>query len=130
MTTFVEYMRDTKDIETEEDIVAWIDAFYHKLTAHPDTMHFFQQLDLSHHLPKIVDFWCFVLLNKDGYTTNVFEKHIHLKLEETHFRVWLDLFKETTDGMFNGPKADLAKQRASLIASTFYHKMHGIYLVF
>ena len=39
----------------------------------------------------------FVLLEKEGYKTNVFEKHMFLGLEKIHFDKWLKYFFETTN---------------------------------
>jgi ferredoxin len=74
-----------KDIETENDIYQWQTAFYKHLLNDPITSPKFSHLNLEEHMPKIVAFWSFVLLEKEGYKTNVFEKHIHLNLEKIHF---------------------------------------------
>jgi len=34
-------------------------------------------------------FWNFILLDKAGYTGNVFDKHADLKFNEIHFDHWL-----------------------------------------
>lgn len=118
------------DIQTREDIARWMTQFYDRLIADEVTKGFFTHINLNDHLPHIVQFWCFVLLDEEGYTTNVFQKHAHLSLEEIHFRHWIRHFTETTDDLFSGEKAQLAKQRAKLLASTFYQKLSGVYLVF
>ncbi len=119
-----------KDILTEEDVERWQSAFYAGLLADPVTSVKFEGLNLSEHLPRIVQFWSFVLLEKDGYKTNVFEKHLHLKLEKQHFEHWLTHFFKTTNDMFAGSNADIAKQRAKLLAVTFLHKLSGEYHMF
>ena len=116
-----------KDIENEQDIDTWMRAFYGKLLKDPVTAPKFENLDLEEHFPKLVHFWSFVLLDKEGYKTNVFEKHIHLSLEKEHFEQWLKYFKATTDELFSGPKAETAKQRVLLLATTFMHKLSGEY---
>jgi hemoglobin len=116
-----------KDIETEEDISRWMHAFYEKLLVDEVTAPKFKDLDLPAHMPRLVQFWAFVLLDKPGYSTNVFEKHIHLQLEKAHFDVWLKYFRATTDEMFKGERAETAKQRVTLLATTFMHKLSGEY---
>ena len=116
-----------KDIETEEDISRWMHAFYEKLLVDEVTAPKFKDLDLPAHMPRLVQFWAFVLLDKSGYSTNVFEKHIHLHLEKAHFDVWLKYFRATTDEMFKGERAETAKQRVTLLATTFMHKLSGEY---
>ncbi len=118
------------DIETEEDIAFWMDSFYRKLLTDEVTAPVFKGLNLEAHMPKLVDFWAFILLDKEGYKTNVFEKHIHLHLEKHHFDRWLLHFRSTTDDLFKGEKAELVKQRAKLLATTFYYKLHGVYEMF
>jgi hemoglobin len=116
-----------KDIETEEDISRWMNAFYEKLLVDEVTAPKFKDLDLPAHMPRLVQFWAFVLLDKSGYSTNVFEKHIHLQLEKEHFDVWLNYFRATTDEMFKGERAETAKQRVTLLATTFINKLSGEY---
>lgn len=124
------YLCAMQDILTEADIEQWQQAFYSKLLADPLTAPKFAHLDLPAHMPKIVAFWSFVLLEKEGYKTNVFEKHLHLNLEKIHFERWLHYFFETTDAMFAGKNADTAKQRVKLLASTFLHKLSGEFHMF
>ncbi len=112
-----------KDISEVEDIEMLVAKFYDKLLEDPITKEKFQHLNIESHLPRIVDFWAFVLLDKAGYSTNVFEKHIHLNLESIHFISWLKNWAETVNEMFEGPKAELAIQRANLLAYTFQSKL-------
>lgn len=116
-----------KDITTEADIALWMNTFYEKLLKDEVTAPVFAHLDLPAHMPKLVHFWAFVLLDKEGYKTNVFEKHIHLNLQKEHFDIWLKYFRATTDELFEGEKAEIAKQRVGMLATTFYHKLHGVY---
>jgi len=119
-----------RDILTENDIELWMRAFYSKLLADEITAIKFKDLDLENHFPHLVQFWAFVLLEKEGYKTNVFEKHAPLNLEKIHFETWLKYFIDTTNQMFEGVNAEIAKQRVKLLATTFYHKLKGEYLVF
>ena len=119
-----------QDIKTEQDIENWQNAFYSKLIADPITAPKFANLDLSKHLPKIVEFWSFVLLEKEGYKTNVFEKHMFLGLEKIHFDKWLSYFFDTSNEMCEGPIINTAKSRVKLLATTFMHKLTGEYHLF
>jgi hemoglobin len=119
-----------KDITSVEDIHLWQHAFYDKLLNDAITSPKFTHLNIPEHMPKIVAFWSFVLLDVEGYKTNVFDQHIHLNLEKIHFDKWLNYFLETTDEMFEGPNAEIAKQRVKMIATTFLHKLTGEYHFF
>jgi hemoglobin len=47
---------------------------------------------------------------------------MHMPLSPAHFERWVSLFHETVDALFSGGKAEMAKQRASLIAWTIQNK--------
>ncbi len=116
---------DLHDIETNEDIELLVSNFYEKLLTDPITKEKFQQVDVKAHLPKIVDFWAFILLDKPGYTGNVFDKHVPLNLEPVHFERWIGWWTSIVNELFKGPKAELAVQRAILLSYTFKSKLFG-----
>lgn len=111
------------DILSETDVALMVDRFYEKAFADEKLAPHFKGLDYPEHRPKMIAFWAFVLLDKPGYTTNVFDKHRHMTLDKTDFDRWLHLFNETVDQLFDGEKARDAKFRASTIAWTFAEKM-------
>ena len=113
------------DIQKYEDIELLVSKFYDKLLEDPITKDKFKNLDIKAHLPKIVDFWAFILLDKPGYTGNVFDKHVPLNLEPIHFERWIEFWTSTVNELFNGPKAELAVQRALLLSYTFQSKLYG-----
>ncbi len=82
----------------------------------------FAGLDFQHHVPNIVAFWSLVLLDEEGYKTNVFDKHLHLPIQPHHFDIWRDTFVATVNRLFKGEKADLAIQRATVLSYTFKSK--------
>jgi len=113
-----------KDIENRGDLDLMLSAFYEKALKDDLIRHFFLSvvpLDLHHHLPLITDFWESVLLNKGGYRKNVMEVHLDINqkssIEPEHLARWVSLFTGTVDGLFEGPRALLAKQRAQSIAT-------------
>ena len=112
-----------KDIQTKTDIEEFITLFYSKVAQDPSLSPFFANLDWEKHLPHMIRFWCFALLDEPGYTTNVVEKHLHMPLKAAHFSTWLKYFNETIDGLFIGEKASAAKQRAALIGWTIQSKV-------
>lgn len=114
-----------KDIEKYEDIEILVSAFYDKLLEDPITKDKFQNLDIKAHLPKIVDFWAFILIDKPGYSGNVFDRHLHLNLEPGHFERWIEFWTTTVNELYKGPKAELAVQRALLLSYTFQSKLYG-----
>jgi hemoglobin len=111
-----------KQIETRDDIQFLVESFYAKVVIDDVLFPFFKHLNFDKHLPKMVDFWEFVLLDKAGYTTDVTKKHAHMRLKQEHFDRWLALFNETVDALFIGEKAELSKQRAFLVGWTIKSK--------
>ena len=122
---FISFILPNKrQLNTREDIELLVQTFYSKLMQDEILIPFFQNLDFSSHLPKMVDFWCFVLIGTTGYTTNVIEKHLHMPLQNDHFDHWINLFNQTLDELFVGENAEMAKQRALVIAWTTKSKMN------
>lgn len=111
-----------KDIETYDDCLELIKKFYDKLLIDEEIGHFFQHLDLSHHIPKVADFWAFILVDQPGYRNNMMGAHAKLDLHESDFKRWLFLFHETIGELFEGDKANLAIERSKLIAWTMTSK--------
>ena len=111
------------DISSEEDVTLLVHAFYRKVLLDEELSPFFSDLNFEIHMPKMIHFWSFALLNEPGYTTNVVEKHLHMPLKEAHFKRWLFLFNETIDEHFSGEISNQAKQRAQLIGWTIKSKI-------
>ena len=122
---FISFILPNKrQLNTREDIELLVQTFYSKVMQDEILIPFFQHLDFNSHLPKMVDFWCFVLIGTTGYTTNVIEKHLHMPLQNDHFDHWINLFNQTLDELFVGENAETAKQRALVIAWTTKSKLN------
>lgn len=113
-----------KDITSKADIEHLVDHFYDEVLKDVVLAPFFLNLDFTHHKPKMVHFWSFVLLDEPGYTTDVTAKHLSMRLKKEHFDRWIELFNVTVDTLYKGEKAELAKQRAFLIRWTIEPKMN------
>ena len=121
-----------KDIEVRADLESMLDSFYQKVFKDDLISHFFLEvvpLNLESHLPVITDFWESVLLDARGYRKNVMEIHLNIsqksKISKAHLDRWVKIFSETVDERFEGPKATLAKQRATSIATMMHLKLSG-----
>ena len=112
-----------KDISTEQDVEFLVKTFYSRVLLDELLAPHFNNVDFEHHFPRMIAFWNFILLDKAGYTGNVFDKHAQLKINETHFDCWLLHFTATVHDFFEGEKALLAKQRAEVLKFTFLSKM-------
>lgn len=115
-----------KDILVRADIELLMQTFYDSLLKIDGMQPVFASINFDVHLPKIVDFWEFVVLDVEGYKSNVFDKHLNLPIKSPQFDEWLNVFKSTVDALFAGEKADLIKQRATVLAFTFKSKWQAI----
>lgn len=115
-----------KDIISREDITLLINTFYDKLLQIEEIKPVFAGIDFPAHVPHIVSFWSLVLLDEEGYKTNVFDKHINLPIKPHMFDVWLEIWINTVDELFKGDVAELAKQRATSLTYTFKSKWEAL----
>jgi len=118
------------DITNRGDIEKLVNSFYEKVLNEPSIAFFFTEVvpvNWEKHLPVMYDFWENVLFYTGSYDGNPMAKHkdIHKKcpMKMEHFQKWLLLFIETVDQLFEGEKAELAKQRATSIATVMQIKM-------
>ena len=73
------------------------------------------------------DFWENTLFYTGTYTGNPIQNHRQLNtkypLTKAHFDQWISLFNTIVNELFEGEKADLAKQRALNIATVLQIKV-------
>lgn len=112
-----------QDISNTSDVELLVRTFYDNLLQLEEVKPVFAGIDIEQHMPHMIAFWEFVLLDKEGYTTNVFDKHVNLSLKEIHFALWLDTFEKTVHHLFEGEKAEMAINRAKTIGYSFEHKL-------
>lgn len=118
------------DIQTRADIDLLMQAFYKKAMV-DDVIGFYftevTQLNLTTHLPVIIDFWETILLDGNNYHGDPMKTHQHIHtlsaFKEEHFNRWVQLFKETVNQLFEGDIAERAKQRAESISTVMKIKV-------
>ena len=122
-----------RDIESRDDVVRLVDAFYARATTDPVIGHLFTEvarLDLEAHLPVMYDFWETLLLGVRTYRGNAMQKHVELHrkspLGPEHFERWLALFMETVDGLFAGERARTAREKAAYIARSMQIRLSSL----
>ena len=118
-----------RDITGREDLLVLVTRFYEKLLADNSISYIFTdvaKIDLSHHLPVLVNFWDSILFQSDTYHKNAMQPHLTLHqqspLQKHHFETWLRLFKESVDELFDGKTAFNAKEKATSIATVMQIK--------
>jgi len=112
-----------RHIVTQGDVNHLVRSFYDKVLIDELLSPHFGGIDLEQHLPRIAAFWALILIDQEGYKGNVFDRHAHLTIDNSHFDRWVALFSGTVDEYFAGEKAELAKQRAKLLQYTFVSKL-------
>lgn len=111
------------DITKKDDIELLVNTFYTRVLENEQLKPFFKNLDFEHHIPRMVHFWSFILLDEAGYKMNLTETHAKMALTTELFDTWVKLFSETVDSLFQGEKANLAKERAMLLGWTMKSKL-------
>ena len=121
-----------KDIETRADIILLVDHFYSKVQDNQTIGPIFTQvanIDWSHHLPKMYDFWESILFGKAIYKCNPMLTHFALNekapLKTEEFNTWKTIFYEVVDELFAGENAETIKQKAQSIADLMHFKINS-----
>ncbi len=119
------------DIENRQDLEILLSKFYSKLLSDETISYIFTniaKIDLELHLPKIIDFWNLSLFGNGDYSNNVMKIHLDLnaeeKLNESHFKTWLNHFYIAVDENFSGKNAEIIKTKALSIATVMQIKMY------
>ena len=112
------------DLDSKENIRAFIDLFYEKVLVDDLIAHIFTDIagiDVSEHIPIICSYWEKLLLGETEYKRHTMNIHrdVHSRFPFTteEFDRWLMLFKLTASESFAGEKTDRALQIATSIAS-------------
>jgi hemoglobin len=80
------------------------------------------EVDWAFHIPKLIDYWCRVLLGESGYHGELLAAHRHIHhispLRYEHFDRWYALWETAVDAHGRGAFADRAKRHAARIGAT------------
>ncbi len=113
-----------RDIESFEDIVSIVDAFYTDIDRDDLLGRYFASLDMESHLPRMYAFWSSVVFQTGTFQGRPFDKHARLAgLEAKHFERWVERFLEIVDERFEGAKASLMKARSAQVAWAFSSRL-------
>jgi hemoglobin len=120
----------TRDLETRADIHDLVVAFYREIVFDDLLEPVFgevAEVDWAHHIPKLIDYWCRVLLGQPGYAGRILDAHRHVHDVEPfrieHFDRWYALWIDAIDQRWAGPTADLAKTHAVHIAGVLARRL-------
>ncbi len=123
----------TRDIETRSDVHDLVVSFYREVVFDDLLAPVFgevAEVDWAAHIPKLIDYWCRVLLGQAGYGGAILTAHRHVHDIEAfrieHFDRWYALWIESIDQRWRGPTADLAKTHAGDIGSVLARRLLGV----
>jgi len=114
------------DIKNDQDIKTLVHTFYKNVEQDERLGYIFNDyagVDWDTHLPKMVDFWSNLLFRTGRYTGKPYREHVPLPIKHGDFERWYRLFEKTVDRLFEGEKAEHAKELAGKVANSFYIRM-------
>lgn len=124
-------MSSRSDIKNRNDISLLVTTFYGKVRIDKTLGPIFNQIisDWEAHFELLTDFWETQLFLKRKYHGNPVTAHqeVDQKMGHTvtseHFGLWLNLWFETIDELFNGETAWIAKNRAQKMSTMLFLKI-------
>ena len=119
------------DLEKREDVQELVSNFYSKVRKNKEIGEFFNGtvLDWDEHEERLTDFWENTLFMNKAYSGNPIRVHLNVDrlfnhtIEQKHFGIWLNLWFETIDELFQGDNATKAKMRARKMATLLFIKI-------
>jgi hemoglobin len=87
------------------------------------------EVDWALHIPKLIDYWCRVLLGERGYDGYFLGAHERVDgiepFASAWFARWLELWEASIDKEFAGPTAARAKRHAQRMAGVLAKRLMG-----
>lgn len=123
---------EKKDIQNREDVFLLVSEFYKKVRKDAVLGPFFNNVitDWDAHLVRLTTFWESSLFMtkklEHRYIGNPLEVHVKVDEEnnhnvtELHFGLWLNLWFQTLDELFEGEITENAKRRARKMGTFLY----------
>lgn len=117
-----------EDLKNRKDIYLLVSEFYKKVRKDEKLGPFFNETiqDWDAHLDHLTTFWESSLFLKTKYSGNPLEAHTRVdaafdhSITELHFGIWLNLWFQTIDELFEGDYANNAKRRARKMGTFMY----------
>ncbi|MGB6057773.1 MAG: group III truncated hemoglobin [Microthrixaceae bacterium] len=117
------------DLDSRTQIHDLVVHFYREIVFDEFLDHVFEdvaQVDWNSHIPRLIDYWCRVLLGHPGYDGMILAPHQEVHEMESftaeHFDKWFALWVQSIDERWSGPLADKAKSHAEHMAGVMSRK--------
>ena len=119
------------DISSREDVFLLVKTFYSKVRLDSLLGPIFNAIiqDWEEHFEHLTDFWQSNLFFEKKYSGDPLQKHAEVDkrvgytINELHFGVWLNLWFQTIDELFEGETAQIAKNRARNMGTYMHIKI-------
>jgi hemoglobin len=122
--------RPPQDLDTRSEIHDFVVRFYREVALDDLLGPIFEEVaevDWTTHIPKLINFWCRVLLGEPGYDGWFLDAHQRVDSQEhfepVFFDRWLALFVSAVDAEWTGPLADQAKSHAHRMAMVLARRL-------
>ena len=122
-----------RDLEGRAEIEELVNAFYTRVRGDEVLGFIFNDIAKTNwdtHLPKMYAFWETVMFRSGGFVGNPLAAHAKLvpltEMGRAQFDHWLELFRETVDALFTGPKAEHIKNCAADMANVIYSRINQV----
>ena len=120
------------DLSTRTDIHDLVVEFYRAIVNDAELGYIFgevAEVDWTLHIPKLIDYWCRVLLGERGYDGYFLGAHERVDgiepFASAWFARWLELWEASIDKEFAGPTAARAKRHAQRMAGVLAKRLMG-----
>ena len=124
---------DTRaDIVDRDDIERLVRAFYRSAAMDDVLGPVFEaaHVNWNAHIATLIDFWSWQLLGQPGYEGQPLRAHeaVHARtpLVDAHYARWIELFCDTIDATFHGPRSEIAKGRGRKMAVAMQRLLGGV----
>ena len=121
-----------RDLATRSDVHDLVTRFYREIVFDELLEPIFgevAEVDWAEHIPKLIDYWCWILFGTDGYPGSVTRSHRRLHalrpIEPAHCDRWMKLWVATVDAGWSGPVADHAKDHAAKLMAGMAKHVFG-----
>ena len=120
------------DLKERADINKLVVSFYSKVRKNEEIGYFFNNTihDWDEHLEKLTDFWESNLFFTGTFRGNPALAHVKVDREhnnsitEYHFGIWLNLWFQTIDELFQGEMAERLKNNARKMSTHLFLRIY------
>ena len=121
-----------EDLKERADIKKLVDSFYSKVRKNEEIGYFFNNTihNWDEHIEKLTDFWESNLFFTGSFHGNPALAHVQVDREhnnsitEYHFGIWLNLWFQTIDELYQGEMAERLKHNARKMSTHLFLRIY------